>query len=140
MSDRRTKGMRYPCLGPWPGFIGFCFDEKVFHKEMERLGIKEKVDFLASPHAHASLHHFTSKGNGRMYILALGPTKGRSKEQIAGLIAHEATHIVQRMREDIAQGQPLGDEAEAYIVQMVVQDALQFLWKSNNVRRTEPRP
>jgi hypothetical protein len=107
---------------------------------MKRLGVKQKVDFLASPHAHASLHHFVSKGNGHIYMLALGPTKGRSKEQVAGLIAHEATHIVQRMRDNIAGGQSLGDEAEAYIVQMVVQDALQFLWKTNKVRRLEPVP
>lgn len=140
MSDRPPKGVRYPGLGPWPGHIGLCFDEKVFRKEMKRLGITQKVDFLASPRAHATLHHFETKTEGCIYLLTFAPSKKHSKEQVAGLIAHEATHIVQRMREDIALGQSLGDEAEAYIVQMVVQDALQFLWKSNKVRRLEPRP
>lgn len=132
------KSISYPSLGPWPGFIGICFDEKVFHKELKRLGVKEKVNFLASPLANASMHHFISEQNGAVYLLTVGPKKGRSKEQVAGLVAHEATHIVQRMREDINGGNSLGDEAEAYIVQMVVQDALQLLWKSNKVRRLEP--
>jgi hypothetical protein len=140
MKNGPVKGIRYPCLGPWPGFIGLCFDEKTFHKELKRLGVKRKVDFLASPHADASLHYFVSKPNGAIYMLAVGSVEGRSKEQVAGLIAHEATHIIQRMREHLAGGESLGDEAEAYIVQMVVQDTLQYLWKTNKVRRSEPVP
>lgn len=140
MSDRPAKGMRYPHMGPWPGFIGLCFDERVFRKEMKRLGIKEQCNFLAHDGGAAAMHHFTNPSGRCIYIVAIGPRNGRSKEQVAGLVAHEATHVIQRMREDIAGGKSLGDEAEAYLVQMIVQDALQHLWKSNKVRRTEPAP
>lgn len=140
MNDRPTKGMKYLHMGPWPGFIGLCFDERVFQREMKRLNVRKPGNFLGSDHANATLHHLVSKSGQCMYILALGPTKGRSKEQVAGLVAHEATHIIQYMRKDIAGGKSLGREAEAYLVQMVVQEALQTLWKSSKVRRTEPVP
>lgn len=140
MKDRPAKGMKYLHMGPWPGFVGLCFDEKVFHKEMERLGLKQKVNFLGSDHASATLHHFVSRGGSVCQILALGSVKGRTKEQVAGLIAHEAVHVIQNMQEDIAGGKSLGGEAEAYLVQMIVQEALQSLWKSNKVQVTEPIP
>jgi hypothetical protein len=140
MKSGPAKGMKYLHMGPWPGFVGLCFDEKVFHKEMQRLDVREKVDFLGSERAHATLHHFITPHGQAVYILALGPVKGRTKEQVAGLVAHEATHVVQNMRVDIAMGKSLGDEAEAYLVQMIVQEALQSLWKSNKVRRLEPVP
>lgn len=127
-------------MGPWPGFIGFCFDEKVFQKELNRLGITEKCDFLAHRHAAASLHHFVGKSGQVVYLMTLGSVKGRSKEMVAGLVAHEAMHIIQGMQKDFAGGNTLGAEAEAYLIQMIVQDALQFLWKSNKVRRLEPVP
>lgn len=132
--------MKYLHLGPWPGFIGLCFDERVFQKEMKRLDVRTKVDFLGSERAHATFHHFVSGKGDSIYLLALGPVRGRTKEQIAGLVAHEAVHIIQQMQEDIALGKSLGHEAEAYLVQMIVQEALQSLWKSNKVRRLEPIP
>jgi hypothetical protein len=138
VKDRPAKGMKYLNMGPWPGFVGLCFDEKVFQAEMKRLGIKPKVNFLGSERAHATLHHFDSGKGDCIYLLTLGSVKGRTKECVAGLVAHEAMHIIQLMQDDIAGGKSLGVEAEAYIVQMVVQEALQYLWKSNKVRRTEP--
>jgi hypothetical protein len=129
--------IKYLHMGPWPGFVGLCFNERDFRKEMKRLDVQQEVDFLSGEHANAALHHFVSKA-GVCQILTLGPVKGRSKEQVAGLIAHEAVHVIQNMQDDIAGGKSLGGEAEAYLVQMIVQEALQILWKSGNARRTVP--
>lgn len=140
MKDRPTKGMKYLNMGPWPGFIGLCFDEKVFHREMKRLGIEDPGGFLAHEHAAATLHHFTGKEGQVVYLMSVGPIKGKSKEMVAGLIAHEAMHVIQGMQVDFAGGKTLGGEAEAYLIQMIVQEALQTLWKSSKVRRMEPVP
>jgi hypothetical protein len=140
VTDRPAKGMKYLQMGPWPGFIGLCFDERVFRNEMKRLKVKEPGNFLGSKLANATLHHLVSNSGQVVYLLTLGSTKGRTKEQVAGLVAHEAMHVIQQMQEDIAGGKSLGHEAEAYLVQMIVQEALQSLWKSNKVRRTEPVP
>jgi hypothetical protein len=138
MKSGPAKGMKYLHMGPWPGYVGLCFDERVFQKEMKRLDVRQKVNFLGSERAHATLHHFVTSAGASCQILTLGPVKGRTKEQVAGLIAHEAVHVVQNMQEDIAGGKSLGIEAEAYLVQMIVQEALQLLWKSNKVRSLEP--
>jgi hypothetical protein len=140
MSGRPAKGMKYLHMGPWPGFVGLCFDERVFAAEIKRLGIEEKCDFLAHDTAAATLHHFTSKSGQIVYLMTVGSTRNKSREMVAGLVAHEAMHIIQGMQKDFAGGKTLGDEAEAYLVQMIVQETLQTLWKSNKVRRTEPMP
>lgn len=134
MRDRPAKGMKYLNMGPWPGFVGLCFDEKVFAAEMKRIGIKQSVPFLGSHLADATIHHFVHQGVST-YILTLGSCKGKSKELVAGLVAHEAVHIIQNMKKDLGK---LGKEAEAYLVQMIVQETLQILWKSNNVRVHTP--
>lgn len=138
MSDRPIKGIHYLNMGPWPGFIGFVFEERAFKAELKRLDIRVDVQMLGHERAHATLHHFVGPRDQGIYLLALGSTKGRTKEQIAGLIAHEAMHIIQYMQKELARGESLGDEAEAYLIQMIVQEALQILWKSNMVRCKVP--
>ena len=138
MKDRPAKGIRYLNMGPWPGFIGLAFDEKAFQAEMKRLDITREIKMLAHVRAGATLHEFVSPRGECVWLLALGPVKGRSKEQIAGLIAHEAMHIIQFMQAELAGGKSLGAEAEAYLMQMIVQEALQILWKSNKVRCEVP--
>lgn len=56
------------------------------------------------------------------------------------LVAHEAMHVVQEMRKELARGESLGDEAEAYLIQQIVQEAGQFIFCTNKARRTEPTP
>lgn len=138
MKDRPAKGVHYLNMGPWPGFIGLVFDDKAFQAEMKRLDIPREVKMLGHSRAGATLHEFVSPKGDCVWLLALGPTKGRTKEQIAGLVAHEAMHIIQFMQAELAGGKSLGAEAEAYLMQMIVQEALQILWKSNKVRREVP--
>lgn len=135
MKDRPAKGVKYLNMGPWPGFIGLVFEERAFNAEMKRFGINGRAKFLSHDRAGATLHEFVSPNKSCVWLLALGPVKGRTKEQVAGLVAHEAVHIIQMMREELGD---LGKEGEAYLVQMIVQEALQLLWKSNKVRSTTP--
>lgn len=130
--------MKYLNMGPWPGFIGLCFDEEVFRAELKRLDVRQEVKFLGHARAHASLHEFVSPKGSMVWILALDPKKRASKEMVAGLVAHEAMHIIQFMQAEFAMGKSLGSEAEAYLMQMIVQEALQTLWKSKNVRAEVP--
>lgn len=135
MKDRPAKGVHYLNMGPWPGFIGLVFDDKPFAAEMKRLDVRADVKMLAHERAGATLHEFVSPKGSCVWLLALGSVKGKSREMVAGLVAHEAVHIVQFMREELGD---IGREGEAYLVQMVVQEALQILWKSNKVRCEVP--
>lgn len=70
-----------------------------------------------------------------LMILAIRPA-GReiSKEQYAALIAHEAVHALQFMQENLARSKSLGQEADAYLVQQIVQECLQIAWKTGKRR------
>lgn len=138
MSDSPSKGIRYFNLGPWPVYCGFTTSEKAFQKEMKRLKI-ENVDFLGWAHANATTHIFTNKGS-LCFLITCQPFNRRqqTKEMYAALIAHEAVHVIQEMSKELARNGSLGSEAEAYLVQQIVQESLQDAWASNKVRRTEP--
>jgi hypothetical protein len=121
-------------MGSWPLYVGFTNSPKRFAKEMRRMGI-EGVSFL-NPGGNATMHTFVRNGTTTC-IIAMEKAKDKSPEMIAALIAHEAVHVAQELWSQIGEEQP-GREAEAYLVQMIVQCCLQQVWKTNRVRRTEP--
>lgn len=121
-------------MGPWPIYVGFSDDPVAFAKEMDRMAM-EGINFV-NPGANATCHVFT-KDDSRTCIITLAKTKGKSREMVAALIAHEAVHVAQELWEGIGERQP-GKEAEAYLVQMITQCCLQEAWKTNRVRRFEP--
>ncbi len=137
MSKGPPKGIRYLNLGPWPGYLGFTTSEKAFNKEMKRLGIQGAPSFLAHENAHATTHFFV---NPIAVIITIVPydAKERTREAYAGLVAHEAMHVIQEMQAQLASGKSLGHEAEAYLMQQIVQECLQDAWGSPLVRQIEP--
>lgn len=137
--DAPPEGIRYFNMGPWPVFVGFTTSEEAFAKEMERLKI-EGVNFLARERAHATVHILERSGS-LTFIIAMAPFNPRrvTREMYAALVAHEAVHIIQEMQNELAKGESLGKEAEAYLVQQIVQESLQDAWASNKCRATEPK-
>jgi hypothetical protein len=124
-------------MGPWPVFVGVALDEASFQAEVARLGVPEHVAFLPRESA-ACMHSFVRKDNALTCILAIGSTKGQNKAAVAALVAHEATHAMQVIREDLSPNHPMGDEAEAYLVQYMTQSALEELWQTNTERALAP--
>lgn len=111
-------------MGAWPVYVGFTMSREAFAKEMKRLSCPD-VDFV-NPGATATMHTFVKDGTATC-IIAFDKQKGRSPEQEAGLIAHEAIHVAQELWERIGEHHP-GREAEAYLVQQIVQCCLQEVW------------
>lgn len=122
-------------MGPWPMYLGFTQSKKAFAKEMKRLSVVN-VSFLSSDHANATVH-ILEKDGALTCIIAMEKGKGRSPEQIAGLIAHEAMHIVQELWSHIGEKVP-GREAEAYLIQHIVQSCLQIACDTGRTKKTEP--
>jgi len=135
MSKDRPR-IRYFNMGAWPIYVGFTASEKAFNKEMKRLSVKEPGRFIATTHANATTHYFENEGT-LTCIITMGSIEGRSNEQVASLIAHEAVHVAQELWRHVGEKTP-GHEQEAYLVQQIVQECLQDLWKSNMTKRTEP--
>lgn len=138
MNSRPPKGIHYLNLGPWPCYVGITTCEKAFATEMKRLKISD-VNFFGRTTAGATTHIFNN-ANTICCIITIIPFNARkqSREQYFAMVAHEAMHVIQEMRKELAQGESLGDEAEAYLIQQIVQEAGQFIFRTNKVRRTEP--
>jgi preprotein translocase subunit Sec63 len=127
--------IQYFDMGPWPVYLGFTKSKKAFAKEMKRLDVSG-VEFLATDHSSATTHMLRA-GGVQTYIIAMGSTKGRSIQQIASLIAHEAAHVAQDMWEQLGEKSP-GKEAEAYLIQHIVQCILQVALKTRRKRKVAP--
>lgn len=127
-------------MGPWPVFVGFTTSETDFNREVRRLGIEADPPprFTGSQHGNACTHVWENDGK-LLLLLTMQVERSRPREQAAALIAHEATHVVHEMREWLNQGNPLGAEAEAYLVQYVTQECLQLAWDTGRSLRTVPR-
>lgn len=126
--------MKWLNLGPWPYFVGFTTEVADYDREMRRLKCKESLPAVLEG-ASATTHFFASS-DGATAIIVMPPHKRkRSREQYAALLAHEAMHVVQDMRTELGD---LGKEAEAYLMQQVVQEGLQTAWNTGRVRKTRP--
>lgn len=127
--------IRYFNMGAWPVYVGFTASADAFAKEMKRLSVKEPDRFV-NDRANATTHFLENDGT-LTCIITLGATKGRSKEQIAAIVAHEAVHVAQELWRHLGERNP-GDEQEAYLVQQITQECLQELWSPKSSRQTEP--
>lgn len=127
--------VKYFDMGQWPCYVGFTRNEEAFDKEMHRLGVKDNP-FLNG--GAARTHTLVNpKDGGLVVIIAVTPTR-HSHEQEAALIAHEAVHAMQYIREEYGSGEPFGIESEAYLVQYILQSCLQEAWNTN--RKISRRP
>lgn len=133
------EDLHYLNLGPWPYYLGVTTSPKAFSREMKRLKIGNDIPFFGRVNANATAHFFQVKSKS-CAIITVQPfdKKTVTKEMFAALIAHEAMHVVQDMQEQLAGSKSLGVEAEAYLIQQIVQEALQIAWKTGKCIRREP--
>ena len=119
-------------LDPYPASFAVCLDRKSFNKEIGRLGLTD-IDYIGSDHASATTHILTNPDIGLYAIMVIRPwdeEEQPSSTQIAALVAHEAMHIVQHLWEYVGEEKP-GQEAEAYLLQHIVQGTLETLKKAS---------
>ena len=105
-------------VGP---YLVLCLTPKQFvraGKDLERRVSPKK--WQKTDHAHATLHTWKGRNGLACVVCLRPPAKGISIEQIAGLLAHEATHVWQYYREWIGENEP-SKEFEAYSVQAITQ-------------------
>lgn len=102
-----------------------CTSKKAFRRLLKkwRLDRDEWPPFLGADGAHATVHFFDFAGAGPAAVVCLGDMSERSTAEVAGLLAHEATHIWQSVREYLGEDEP-SSEFEAYSVQSITQALL----------------
>jgi hypothetical protein len=131
--------VHYIHCGQWPVYIGFTVSSIAFEREMKRLKIGKDVSFLVHGNAAATTHFFINKRSLCCIIAMSPPSAKQNKAMYAALLAHEALHVIQEMRDELNKGQPFGNESESYLLQMIVQECLMIAWFNRpKSRQTQP--
>lgn len=129
---RLMKRVAFFDMGFFPGRFGFTNDPDAFAREMKRR--KVTSTFMKNSFAAATTHTFDIYRDGQLsdelYIVTLCPRQASkvSRAQVHALLAHEAVHVWQNVRERIGEKSP-GRETEAYAVQHITQCMLHSLYK-----------
>mgnify|MGYP001174063739 CR=1 FL=1 len=105
-----------------PLWIGICFDERSLNRELRRLDVPRSswpgwVD--VGKDAHVVMLENPTTGQ-MVCVVCISFDGKRSMAEVVGLLAHEAAHVWQAIREDIGEDHP-SDEFEAYSIQNITQ-------------------
>lgn len=99
-----------------------CLSKKEYKAALKELGIDELNDWIKTPQANATAHHFAST-KGLTCVVCLDKWVGRNPIEIAGLLVHESVHAWQEWCNYYGESAP-GNEQEAYAIQAVAQELM----------------
>jgi hypothetical protein len=113
---KKTKPfINYCDMAMYPVTLGFTSNETKFHKELNRIGVTQDVEFLDED-SISTAHFLTSKFSHNI-IVVIG-REGEFKELATELLVHEAVHVWQYIKEVIGEDKA-GDEIDAYNTQYI---------------------
>lgn len=107
-------------------FFTLCTTEDGFTKVLKHLQIPkgQRPPFVNNWHSDATAHYFENRGERtKSVVVCVANFEKKSPPQIAGLLAHEATHIWQQIKDDYGERNP-SPEFEAYSIQSITQQLL----------------
>lgn len=109
--------IKYFETGSWPVYFGFTTDRKAFSREMRRMKC-QNMDFISG--GDATTWEFVKPGQQNTIIVTVRLKRGVSDAMVIGIIAHEATHVWQKINEAM-KGTCPGGEHQAYAIQYLTQ-------------------
>ncbi|WP_457797624.1 hypothetical protein [Methylocystis sp. S23] len=98
----------------FPVYFGFCPNEAAWVREMRRLGVKSEP----YPSSDGKVTFFECKGDVAAIVTLSKKDRWHSKDAVFGLIAHEAVHVWQKIRDEMGEDNP-SPEFEAYSIQHI---------------------
>lgn len=113
-----ATGRNYIDMGSWFCYLCFCFNQKEFEKETKRLTGKP-MQFLPGKNTYGDMFEAKSeRTNHPLYIISVSP-RITTIDGVAGVIAHEASHVADRIFAYIGE-EKVGTETRAYLIQHIV--------------------
>jgi hypothetical protein len=98
--------------GPFPVYLGFTMSKTGWDAEMKgRLGVKEEY-----PSSDGRTSTFEKEGANLSIVVSLSNIRGRTRNEIYAVLVHEATHVLQFIKEAMREEKPSA-EFEAYTMQ-----------------------
>lgn len=102
-----------------PAYVALCTTEAAFLREMRRSKLpKSEWDPWIGGAAGAMAHFFRSDVGELTALVCLRRVRGQSRSWHDTLLVHEAVHVWQRVKEELAEANP-SSEFEAYAIQTI---------------------
>lgn len=124
-------------MGPRLALVG-C--QRQFNAAKRSAGVACTDAYLESGWG-ACVHSYADQAGNLVCIVAVDLEACKSKDgiEIAALLAHEAVHVWQRVRDMLGPGD-LGKEMEAYAVQNIVSELMHGYVRLTNEKAARRRP
>lgn len=103
-----------------PVYLAICTSEAEYVKAAKRLGCAEPGSWI-NPGADATCNTFSTSIGKPACIVCIRPRGKRTRAEWAALIVHEATHVWQKIRQELGESRP-SSEFEAYSLQAITQE------------------
>ncbi len=117
-------------------YIGICFNEKDFYKELRRLKVKPSSWSNWLSDGALATTHFLESGKGNNIAMVCIPIyTDKDGIEIASILVHEAVHVLQDYFEYIGESEP-GKETQAYALE-AISKSLMFAYRDELYRQFE---
>jgi hypothetical protein len=121
---KNTPEYLYRTLLRCPYNYALILSEEAYMAEMKRLKMpRDQWGEFVKKGFGATCNIFHCQDGEKIALVCMGDTKGFTREEIYGLLTHEAVHIWQYVKEDINETRP-GMEQEAYAIQAIAQSLM----------------
>lgn len=129
--------------GFFPTNIKLCFDKKAFHKILKDHDIKLPDDPRPLSIGVAETHNFNNLFSGESLIIVIFDLNAMDDfaSSVAGTVAHEANHVIERILEHIGEDHDdFGEESRSYLLQYLVEQMFEACAQEiKNAKRKEDR-
>lgn len=127
-----NKRAHYIEMAGIPVCMAFCHSKKIYKREINKLEVKDAPDFVGSDSDGFLLTvHAT---NGVTLLLCIDSKREMTATELSGIIAHEATHALQRIVIRMGEEIP-GKEFEAYTVGYITEQAMIYFLKHQKIKK-----
>lgn len=113
--------------GFFPTPIEVCFSNRDFFKALKKYGLPEDLNPEMKPldKGVAETHAFGRYGEAFVVVLFNVESFAHDVSSMAGIVAHETVHVVERIFDHVGEDDVVGEETRAYLVQHLVEQIFQ---------------
>lgn len=118
---KRHPSVRWRPLSPYPYYLGFCDSQEAWDRWLRKhVKREEGTPLVVASAAAAAMTIVTDCGQKMFSVNVNREALGKDPAYVAGTLAHEATHIMQFIHDEIQEQSP-GQEATAYMMGDIVE-------------------
>jgi hypothetical protein len=118
------KDVHWIDTGQWPPALAVIADKRAYKRFIRKHCGDHAADCPPFPGTNAGLCQKLEDGSDCIFVIAVGEQKDQI--ELAGTLAHEATHAMRWLFEHIGEKDP-GTETQAYLVEHIVRNGMRAL-------------